>query len=215
MLMKAIPKDLSLEAVQKRYELPEEVMLMIMVRYQPGSRKEKESLLQQIQSPEARWEEEKALSTLKLWKRRIERAKELDLSIPDPCILLSALDTITFNAVKKDPRRLLRLNSARESIGADVTTTEEVVNSMTTLLEAELEESVAASWSTITAKIKSVKGTPKGHKGKGGTKGNGKGDEGNGKGEKGKRELKETCWFFTESEDGCNKGQHCARYIEC
>jgi hypothetical protein len=53
MITKAIPKDLRTEEVQKRYEDPTEVMMMIMVKYQPGSRKEKEALLQQIQSPEA------------------------------------------------------------------------------------------------------------------------------------------------------------------
>jgi len=35
------------------------------------------------------------LMNLKLWKRRIERAKELQLMIPDPAVLLSSLDTIT------------------------------------------------------------------------------------------------------------------------
>ena len=131
------------------------------------------------------------MSTLKLWKRRIERAKELELSVPDPCILLGALDAITFNAVKKDPQRLFRLNSARESMGADVTTTDEVVNNM---LEAELEESVAASWSTVSPKVKSVKGTPKGDKGKG-TKGT-KGEKGNGKCEKGKKSSEPRYFFY-------------------
>ena len=84
MIMKALPKGLKTEAVQKRYATPEAVMLMIMVKYQPGTRKEKEALLQQIQNPESCWKEEKALSNLKMWKRRIERATEFKASIPDP-----------------------------------------------------------------------------------------------------------------------------------
>jgi hypothetical protein len=87
MIMKALPKDLMIEAVQKRREDPTEIMLMVMVKYQPGSRSDKTALLNHIQSPEVCWKEEKALSTLKLWKRRIERAKELKVTIPDPCIL--------------------------------------------------------------------------------------------------------------------------------
>ena len=108
MIMKALPKGLMTEAVQKRYSNPEAVLLMIMVKYQPGTRKEKEALLEQIQNPESSWKEEKALSNLEMWKRGIERAKDLKASIPDPCIFLIALDTITYNAITKDPRRAFR-----------------------------------------------------------------------------------------------------------
>lgn len=41
MLLKAIPKDLVTEAVQKMHEDPMKAMLMIMVKYQPGGKKEK------------------------------------------------------------------------------------------------------------------------------------------------------------------------------
>ena len=53
MLLKAIPKDLVIEALQKRYENPTRVRLMIMAKYQPGSKREKEALLKQIANPEA------------------------------------------------------------------------------------------------------------------------------------------------------------------
>jgi hypothetical protein len=74
MLTKAIPKNLMIEAVLKRYEYPTEVMLIIMMKYQPGNKKEKGALLQQIQNPQESWTEEEALVTLKMWKRRNERA---------------------------------------------------------------------------------------------------------------------------------------------
>ena len=124
-----------------------------MVKYPPGKRKEKEALLQQIQNPESCWKEEKALSNLKMRKGRIERAKELKASIPDPCILLSALDTITYNAVSKDPRRMFRVNAAREAIAVDTSTTEEAVNQIALLIEGELEDCVTATWTTVGPKI--------------------------------------------------------------
>lgn len=193
------------EAVQKRHEDPVAVMLMIVVKYQPGSRKEKEALLQQIQNPDVCWKEEKAFSTLKMWKRRVERARELKVTVPDPCILLSALDGITFNAISKDTRRMFRINSARDAIGVDVNTSEVEVNQITLLFEGELEESVTATWTTVGPKIKSVKGNPKGDKGKDGNGANGDKGKG-GKDGKGKDRSKERCYFFTETEDGCNKG---------
>ena len=95
MLLKAIPKDVATEAAQKRHNDPIKVMLLIVIKYQPGSRKEKETLLQQISCPEVCWSDDKALFALKMWKRRIERACELKLLVPDPSVLLSGLDATT------------------------------------------------------------------------------------------------------------------------
>ena len=71
---------------------------------------------------------------------------------------------------------------------------------------------VSTSWSTMIPKVKSVKGTPKG--GKGGKDGKNR-DDSKGKGGKdgtGKEKGKlEPCYFFSETEDGCNNGQQCSR----
>ena len=111
MLLKALPKDLAAEAITKRLEEPTKILLFVMIKYQPGSRKEKENLLAQIINPEVKWTNETALEGLRDWKRKIERAKELDLIIPDPSIMLSALGTITEKALKNDRRRTFRMES--------------------------------------------------------------------------------------------------------
>ena len=117
---------------------------MIMSKYQPGSKKEKEMLLQQITNPEVGWTEEQALTTLKMWERRIERAKELKLIIPDPAVLLSSLDTITEKILEKDTRRSFRVESAREGIKVDVMTTKEAVDQFAMILEGEVEQGVTS-----------------------------------------------------------------------
>ena len=48
MILKALPKEIVTEAIQKRYKDPIQVMLLIMIKYQPGSRKEREVILNQI-----------------------------------------------------------------------------------------------------------------------------------------------------------------------
>ena len=116
-ILKAIPKEIATEATQKRFEEPINLMLLIMIKYQPGSRKETEAILQQIGSPEVGWTEDKALTNLKLWKRKIDRAKELGLVIPDPAVLIVALYTITRKVIAKDTRRKFRIDTARESEG--------------------------------------------------------------------------------------------------
>ena len=96
-----------------------------------------------------------------MWNRRIERARELKKIIPDPLVLLKALDTITEKVIKKDARKTFRIESARKMIKVDVATTAEAVDQLSLILEGELEESVSSSWSTVTPKLKTIKGNPK------------------------------------------------------
>ena len=137
--LKTIPKEIVAEAVQKSYDDPTKVMLLIMIKYQPGSRREKEALLQQISCPEFCGSDERAPTTLKMCERRIERAQELKLVIPDPSVLLSGLDTIIEKEVTKDQRRSFRIESVREDIKVDVITSFEAVEKLALLLESELD----------------------------------------------------------------------------
>jgi len=146
MILNALPKEMVTEAIQKRHKDPIQVMLLIMIKYQPGSRKEREVILNQIGYPEVGWTEEKALMNLRLWKRKIERAKELEVIIPDPTELLAALDQITEKALIKDTIRKFRIDSARETLKVDMQTTYESVEKIATIIEGELDDMVTQSW---------------------------------------------------------------------
>ena len=84
MLLKSMPKDLAAEAITKRLEDLMKILLAVMIKYQPLGRREREALLSQITQPEYCWSEEQALEAVRAWKRKIERAKELKMIIPDP-----------------------------------------------------------------------------------------------------------------------------------
>ena len=91
----------------------------------------------------------------------------------------------------------------------DVVTSFEAVEKLAPLLESELEDMVSTSWSAIGPKVKSMKGTPEGKNRKRWKNNDSKGK--NGKDGKGKGKV-EPCYFFTETEEGCNKGQQRTRY---
>jgi hypothetical protein len=139
-ILKAVPKDIVTETIQKRYKDPIQVVLLIVMKYQPGSRKEKETLLQQFSCREVGWNEEKALNILKMWKWKIERAKELELIIPDPTVLLSGLDQITEKVIPKDLRRKFRVDSQRGNTGGHFNKLFENVEKYALVLKSELED---------------------------------------------------------------------------
>ena len=144
-----------------------------------------------------------------MWKRRIERAKELKASIPDPCILLNALDTITYNAVHKDPRRAFRVKAAREALAVDTITTEEAVSQIALLIEGEIEDSITGTWTQVGPKIKSMKGNPKGDKGK-----DGKGKETKEKAKMEKENLKSSATTLQRQKMDATKDNNAPDIIE-
>ena len=129
----------------------------------------------------------------------------MKVSIPDPSILLKAFDTITEKVIAKDTRRMFRIDTARESLKVDILANAESLEKFAIVLESELEDMVTASWQTATAKVKTLKGTPKG-------KGKGKGKDGKGKDGKGKSGNTEEFYYFAEHDEGCKHGQQCTRY---
>ena len=82
------------------------------------------------------------LETIRAWKRKIERENELKLIIPDPSIMLAALDTMAEKVLKKDARRAFRLESIRCEIKVDIIPSYESVEKLTRAIEAELEGAV-------------------------------------------------------------------------
>ena len=62
--------------------------------------------------------------------------------IPDPTVLLAALDQITEKALIKDTRRKFRIDSAREALEVDTKTTYESAEQLTTIIEGELDDMV-------------------------------------------------------------------------
>ena len=152
-LLKAIPKELANEAITKRFETPEKILLFIMTKYQPGGKKERESSLRMIIEPEAKTNEAEALEGLKTWQRRLQRAKELKLNIPDASILLASVDKITEKAIKKDPRKTFRLETIREQLKVDIIPTESAVEDLSKFVQAELEEAISAQ---LDPKVKSI-----------------------------------------------------------
>ena len=82
--------------------------------------------------------------------------------IPDPSIMLAALDTMAEKVLKKDARRALRLESIRDEIKVYILPSYESVEKLTRVIEAELEEAVNVTTSPPKAKTLQSKGEREG-----------------------------------------------------
>jgi hypothetical protein len=73
-------------------------------------------------------------------KRRIERAKELKLVIPDPSIMLAALDVFSEKVLKNIIEEVFEWKNIRGEIKVAIVPTYEAVEKLTKVIEAELKK---------------------------------------------------------------------------
>ena len=89
-LLEAIPKDISAEALAAREIHPTQLLFCIMKKFQPGGLEERSQLLSRIEEVSACKTCEEAVKELTTWERRIKRAQELKLTIPDSSRLMTS-----------------------------------------------------------------------------------------------------------------------------
>ena len=108
-LLEAIPKDISSEAVAAREIHPAQLLYAIMKKFQPGGLEERSQLLMKIEDVNACKTCEEAVKELTTRERRIKRAKELNLTIPDSSRLMMSLMKIVGTPIQADQQMSFRV----------------------------------------------------------------------------------------------------------
>ena len=138
-----------------------------------------------------------ASRALRKWCRWLQRASELGLRMPDPSLLLKALERLTPTL---GPSAAFRVQSFRSQVLIEQAPTEEKVWQLSELLLAEAEEALLLEPSEKGPKKPTV------------AKADGAADEaaGDGKGPKGKGKAKQraACQLW-KTDDGCRYGRAC------
>lgn len=80
------------------------------------------------------------MQSLRLWRRRYNRALELQLQVPDPLILVRALDGIVQKVISCDLQAMFRINSFRMQHQIDVRPTQVSVGHLYDLLLSEADQ---------------------------------------------------------------------------
>ena len=92
MLMDSLPKALvKTEIISKRRFTVSEILFAVLRIYQPGGIAEKASVLDALKGISPSSEPEGALERIREWRRKVVRAEELRLVLPDPSLLYRAL----------------------------------------------------------------------------------------------------------------------------
>ncbi|CAE6970333.1 unnamed protein product [Symbiodinium natans] len=191
LMLAALPADVKEEMVTIRAVQTIPMLFRLLTKYQPGGAGEKQALLRTLTAPAAVNTATDGIAGIRKWSRALTRAQELKLALPDPTLLVKALDQITAAVITG--QSLFRLSTFRLENKIDYAPTLSSTKSLAQMLLAELEMVTGSELGGRRPKVAAMETEAKG-------KGKGK--------DKGQREHGQ-CWNWMTPK-GCRKGNACS-----
>ncbi|CAE7637199.1 GIP, partial [Symbiodinium pilosum] len=115
------------------------VIVAVLTRYQPGGPSERANVLAFLVSPERPTSIENGLTTCRRWLRQLQRAKELNLMLPDATLLIKGADSLMGPVLTRSQQSVFRLNSFRNERKLDYMPTFDSIVAFGQLILAEYE----------------------------------------------------------------------------
>ena len=139
MLLAAVPEELRGELISTRQLTPQGILFRVLKAFQPGSLYERSQTLAALTGTAQAADPQEAVDALRLWRRQLLRAAELGASLPDPILLVNALDRVMGLLLQQQAQAAFRVSSYRMQHGIDVRPSKEAVQQFHELLLAEAE----------------------------------------------------------------------------
>lgn len=137
--MGALPESLRQELVATRQLHVPSIMFSVFRKYQPGGLREKTQTLAELTNTKPAGKPSEAVERLRLWRRQLPRATELNAALPDPVLQVRALDVVMQDLLKRDAQASFRISAFRLQHQVDVRPDTESVQKFFELLLAEAD----------------------------------------------------------------------------
>ena len=139
LLLKAVPKEMRDVLIASRELYSTTIIYRLLVTFQPGGANEKALLLKHLTSISAGKDLNEMSSALRTWRRFFKRAVEINTTLPDPTLLLKALDNPSAAISKVDAQAAFRLAQTRSQLGVDEAPSQETIWRFSQCVLAEIE----------------------------------------------------------------------------
>ena len=211
LLVGALPQQMKEEMVAYRVRRVHQQLFRLLVNYQPGGSTDRALVLAQLEPKDCPAEPAEVVAALRKWFRWLQRAQDLQLSLPDPSVQIRALSSITRKLAEKNSDLQFKISLAKTELRVESRPTQDTALRFFQHLLAEVEQlgpgkaqrtsatHAAATTATTSTdpKTKGAQVTPKSQPT----------SPKEGKGE-GKSQVCK--WFATDQ--GCGRGRGC-RYL--
>ena len=156
MLLGAIPDPIKEEVISARKLTTDQVLYKLCITFQPGGATERTKLLQNITDSKCGSNVHEVLDWIRTWRRFVQSARELHVTLPDGLVLLGALNKCTDVLSGKSPQVAYRLNMIRQQLNVDQLPTAETILSYSEHLQAEAEELTLSAPAKATSAVRAA-----------------------------------------------------------
>ncbi|CAE7216076.1 Cfap91 [Symbiodinium sp. CCMP2592] len=116
MLLGTLQKAAKDDAVTHRISSVPALLFRLHVLYAPGSSSERAAILRQLEGSSAGLGLAETVTALRKWRRHLQRAEEMKVSVPDASLLLRSIETIAGRAIDANQDVKFRLALSRNQL---------------------------------------------------------------------------------------------------
>ena len=139
LLLKAIPSAVKETVIAERLLSTTGILFTLLKNFQPGGSSERTLLLKELSEIKVGKSPNDACAAVRSWRRFYTRTKEIEATVPDPIILLRALEPAVQLVSQLDAQATFRLAQSRAQLQVDARPEELTVWKYSECLLAELE----------------------------------------------------------------------------
>ena len=116
LLLSSLKKAAKEEMVTHRVATVPNLLYRLHVMYQPGGASERAAILRQLEGMTASEGVSDCISALRKWRRYLQRAEEMGVSIPDPSLLLRGVENMTTKTLEAHGEVKFRVALAKNEL---------------------------------------------------------------------------------------------------
>ncbi|OLQ12391.1 putative transposon protein [Symbiodinium microadriaticum] len=217
LLVAALPQVMREEMVAYRVRRVHQQLFRLLVCYQPGGSSDRALVLAQLDPKEGSNDVSEVATSLRRWFRWLQRAQDLQLSLPDPSVQIKALTSLTKKLADRNSDFQFKIALARTELRVDSRPNQDTALRYFQHLLAEVEQmgptkakaSAHTATSSATAQALAVASDESSQRPRGGQGTQPKTSAPTSPKESGaKGEGKGACKWFT-TDQGCSRGRAC------
>ncbi|CAE7938539.1 TY1B-JR1 [Symbiodinium necroappetens] len=140
LLLATLQRQAKDDAVTHRISNVSGLLFRLHVLYAPGSAAERASILRHLEGSPGTTSVVDTVTALRRWRRLLQRAEEMHVAVPDPSVLLKAIETMAARAIDANPELKFRLSLSKSQLHLQYRPTLENVLRYYNHVSAELQQ---------------------------------------------------------------------------
>ena len=148
LMTQALPDAVKSEVIATRQLHAAGVLFRVLWSYQPGGLSERATLLAAITRTTPAKSALEAAESLRMWRRQVSRAMELEATLPDCTLQVRALDHIMSEVLSRDAQASFRVSTFRFQRAVDVFTSS-LSRAVTSLKASDCSFAATTLWKAV------------------------------------------------------------------